>query len=135
LRITEAVPRTLSIVRPKARVVIERGRWRTRRMKGGRSTLAVVERYCVFYADGCVLHMIGAAEGDKNMYKPCTCITFPLDRSCHNTWYVRQKGYKYENWDLPCLDPSASHRSPAESLAEEISFATYFDLGLEDWRK
>jgi hypothetical protein len=115
--------------------VVERGGWKTRRIKSGRPTLAVAARYCVFYAEGCALHRLGASEGDKNKYKPGTCITFPLDRDDHDAWYVRQRGYASEEWDLDCLDPKSSTRKPADSLAEEIEFAERADAGLEAWRK
>lgn len=134
-RIAEAVPRVIDRVRPAARAVLARGAWLTRRTKSGRPMLAVAERYCVFYAEGCVLHVLGAGEGDKNKYKPATCITFPLDRDDHDAWYVRQRGYQREAWDLDCLDPEASDRRPADSLAEEIAFAERFDAGSERWRE
>lgn len=130
------LPRLLARVRPAARRVIERGAWVSRRKKGGRPMLAIAERYCVFYAEGCVLHQLGAAEGDKNKYKPGTCITFPLDRDDHDRWYVRQHGVEGEAWtELACLDPRASQRSGVESLREEIAFAERVEAGLEDWRE
>lgn len=97
-------------------------------------TLAVVDRYCIFWNDGCALHKLGAAEGDKNRYKPSTCITFPLDETEDGHWYVRQRGLLDEAWNLPCLDPHASTRSGAESLTEEVTFATRLEAGDEAWR-
>lgn len=134
-RIEEVIARVLPKLRPEARRVVERRGWKTKRNKGGRATLAVAARYCVFYAEGCKLHEIGASEGDKNKYKPGTCITFPLDRDDHDAWFVRQKGYEKEQWELECLDPATSARRPAESLAEEIEFAERVEAGLESWRR
>lgn len=134
-RIATVIERVLPLLRPEARRVVERGGWKTRRIKSGRPTLAVAARYCVFYAEGCALHKIGAGEGDKNKYKPGTCITFPLDRDDHDAWYVRQHGYAAEEWDLDCLDPKSSARRPADSLAEEIAFAERVAAGLERWRE
>ena len=130
------IPRVLDRVRPAARKVLEGGTWVSKRKKGGRPMLAIAERYCVFYNEGCVLHALGAAEGDKNQYKPGTCITFPLDRDDHERWFVRQHGLNGEEWtELACLDPAASPRTGAESLTEEIAFVERFEAGLEDWRR
>jgi hypothetical protein len=129
------IERVLPMVRPVARKVIARGAWVTKRRKSGRPTLAIAGVHCVFYADGCVLHKLGAAEGDKNKYKPETCITFPLDRDDRDRWYVRQRGVAGEEWDLECLDPTASDRAPADSLSEEIAFAERVEAGLERWRR
>ena len=129
------IDRVLPMVRAVARPVIARGAWVTKRRKSGRPTLAIAEKHCVFYAEGCVLHRLGAEEGDKNRYKPETCITFPLDRDDHDRWYVRQRGVAGEEWDLACLDPTASDRTPDDSLREEIAFAERVEAGLEEWRR
>jgi hypothetical protein len=126
--------RFLPHMRPEAKALAERGRWLTHRIKSGFRTLAVVDRYCVFYAEGCALHKAGAAEGDKNAYKPSTCITFPLDRDAHDRWYVRQKGFADEGWDLPCLDPASSPADAKDSLREEIAFVERLEAGEERWR-
>jgi hypothetical protein len=133
-RIAANLARVLPLLRPAARRVVQIRGWLTRRVKSGLPTIAVAERYCVFYAEGCVLHRLGASEGDKNRYKPATCITFPLDRDARSRWYVRQKGYAGESWDLPCLDPSASSERAADTLREEIDFVERWDAGLERWR-
>jgi hypothetical protein len=44
---------------------------------------------------------------------------FPLAKDQRDRWYVRQKGYKSESWDLPCLDPKSSDVPAAESLQQE----------------
>lgn len=81
---------------------------------------------CVFFNQGCVLQKIGATEGDKFRYKPAVCALFPLERDAHDRWYVRQKGFKREQWDLFCLDPDASSVAAAASLQEEIALARRF---------
>ncbi|AKF11503.1 YkgJ family cysteine cluster protein [Sandaracinus amylolyticus] len=135
-RIAEAIPRVVARLRPAARRVVERGAWVTKRMKHGRPMLAIADAYCVFYAEGCALHVLGASEGDKNKYKPATCITFPLDRDDHDRWYVRQHGVENEQWtELACLDPGASSNRAVDSLREEIAFAERVEAGLETWRR
>lgn len=134
-RIRKNMKRFLPLMRPRARALVERDDFTTARMKGGRPSLAVVESYCVFWNDGCVLHKAGAAEGDKNKYKPGTCITFPLDQEDDGQWYVRQWGAFDEGWDLACLDPKASKKKPDVSLAEEIAFAERVESGRERWRE
>jgi hypothetical protein len=41
---------------------------------------------------------------------------FPLAKDERDSWYVRQKGYKGERSDLPCLDPASSRIPAATSL-------------------
>lgn len=81
----------------------------------------VVRGWCVFFNRGCALHQLGATEGDAFRYKPAVCSMFPLAKDERDRWYVRQKGYKGEIWDLFCLDPRASTVPAAESLREEIA--------------
>ena len=72
---------------------------------------------------GCVLHKVGAEEGDAYRYKPAPCALFPLGRRLDDRWYVRQWGYEGEDWDVFCLNPQASSKPAAESLADEIALA------------
>ena len=50
--------------------------------------LRVQDSWCVFFNQGCVLHKVGAAEGDKYRYKPAPCALFPLGRTEKGDWYV-----------------------------------------------
>jgi hypothetical protein len=59
-------------------------------------------------------------------YKPAVCALFPLDRDEKDRWYVRQRGFKGEIWDLFCLDPTTSTTPAAKSLREEIALAHRF---------
>jgi hypothetical protein len=67
-----------------------------------------------------------SAEGDQFRYKPRICALFPLNGDKQDRWYVRQKGFKKEKWDLFCLDPSASSVPASASLQEEIALARRF---------
>src|SRR4051794_16289216 len=69
-RITGALPRFLPELRPEARTLVERSGFLSNRTKGGLPMLRVVGGWCVFFHGGCVLHKVGAAEGDKYRYKP-----------------------------------------------------------------
>ena len=62
----------------------------------------------MFFNDGCVLHKVGAADGDAYQYKPSQCALFPLEKGDDGRWLVRQWGYDDEDWDLFCLNPKAS---------------------------
>ncbi len=73
--------------------------------------LRVVDGWCVFFNQGCVLHKVGAAEGDTYRYKPAACALFPLARNDKDEWYVRQHGYEDEQWDVFCLDPRRQHQT------------------------
>ncbi len=113
----------LPLVTDKARQVIERDGYVSRRRKSGMPMLRVVDGWCVFFNGGCVLHKVGAAEGDKFAYKPAPCSLFPLEQDSNDNWYVRQHGYKGEQWDLFCLEPGCSKTPAAKSLKEELAFA------------
>jgi Fe-S-cluster containining protein len=122
-RLDRNLKKFLPELRPVARKVIEKGGYKSRRRKHGLPMLRVVEGWCVFFNKGCVLHKVGAAEGDKYRYKPAPCALFPLARTEEGDWYVRQWGTEEEEWDLFCLNPEASPRPARKSLAEEIQLA------------
>ena len=113
-------------MRPEAVAVLEREGYLSQRRKCGQPMLRVVDGWCIFFNQGCVLHKVGAAEGDKFRYKPAPCALFPLVPDEKGSWYIRQKGYKNEKWDLFCLDPQASPLPAAVSLRDEIELAARF---------
>lgn len=125
-RIDANLDKFLPHLRPEARAVVERDGYLSRRVKQDLPMLRVVDTWCIFFNQGCVLHKVGAAEGDKYRYKPAPCALFPLAKDERDRWYVRQKGYKGEEWDLFCLDPRTSPVSAAESLADEVALAQRF---------
>ncbi len=132
--IEAVLPKVRDWLRPAARKVIDQRGFRTNRKKSGQRMLAVVGGHCVFYADGCVLHRLGADEGDAFKHKPWHCSTFPLDRTERGEWYVRQWGVEDEGWTLFCLNPKESKRPAAETLRTEIAFVERIESGQEDWR-
>jgi hypothetical protein len=83
--------------------------------------------WCVFFNGGCVLHRIGAEDGDSYQYKPTQCALFPLEKGDGGAWYVRQWGLDGEQWDLFCLNPANSPRKALESLAPELALAAKLD--------
>jgi Fe-S-cluster containining protein len=125
-RLDAHVEKFLPHMRPEARQVLEQNGYLSGRRKFGLPMLRVVGGWCIFFHQGCVLHKVGAAEGDKYRYKPSACALFPLARNDADEWYVRQQGYDKEKWDLFCLDPQASTKPAAESLEEEIRLAERF---------
>lgn len=133
-RLDANLEKILPELRPNARERVERKGYLTKRMKEGLPSLAVVDGWCVFHNDGCVLHKVGAAEGDKWKYKPWRCIAFPLERSPEGAWHVRQWGERGEAWDVFCLNPDESPKLAAETLREEIEFARGLESGRERWR-
>lgn len=122
-RIDSILDQSLPELRPEARSLIEQDGYLSNRRKQGLPMLRVVNGWCVFFNQGCVLHKIGAIEGDTYRYKPSSCALFPLARDERDRWYVRQKGYKGEDWKLFCLDPKNSSVLASASLASEIAFA------------
>ncbi len=125
-RIAQNLKKFLPELRPEARKLIEKEGFVSNRRKEGLPMLRVIGGWCVFFHQGCVLHKVGAVEGDKYRYKPAPCALFPLARNEKGDWYVRQWGVETEEWDLFCLNPEASTRPAAESLAEEMNLAERF---------
>jgi Protein of unknown function (DUF3109) len=124
--ITKNLRKFLPELRPKARQLVQQGGYLSKRRKGGLPMLRVVGGWCVFFNRGCVLHKVGAAEGDKYRYKPAACALFPLARRENGDWYVRQIGVEGEDWDLFCLNTKTSPRPAAESLQDEIALAARY---------
>jgi hypothetical protein len=125
-RLDENLPKFLPLLRPEARRVAARHGVVSGRGKREKH-LRVAGGWCVFFNQGCVLHQVGAAEGDKNRYKPVVCSLFPLDQDERGHWYVRQHRQYGEEWDLFCLDPANSPRPAAETLVEEVALARQVD--------
>jgi hypothetical protein len=125
-RVRENLDKFLPELRPEARELVQTAGFLSRRTKGGLPMLRVVDSWCVFFHKGCVLHKVGAAEGDKYRYKPASCALFPLARNEKGEWYVRQWGLEDEDWDLFCLNPAHSPMPAAESLADEVRLAARY---------
>ncbi len=125
--IAAVLPRVLPLLRPDARTAIARDGFTSARTKLGRPMVRVSGGWCVFFNAGCVLHTLGAEDGDSYQYKPTQCALFPLDQSDGGAWYVRQWGLDGEQWDLFCLNPANSPRPAVEALAAEIALAAKLD--------
>jgi hypothetical protein len=125
-RLDENLEKFLPHLRPEAAALLRKAGYASNRRKDGMPMLRVVGGWCIFFNQGCVLHKVGALEGDKYRYKPAPCALFPLSRELDGTWYVRQWGYSGEEWDLFCLNPAATTVPAAESLQEEIRLAAHF---------
>ena len=121
--VDEKLPVILPALRPEAREMVGKNGYLSRRRKCGQPQVRVAGGWCVFFNAGCVLQRIGADEGDPFHYKPVVCAIFPLDKDHHQRWYVRQKGYKGEVWELQCLDPAVSSSPAAQTLVQEIARA------------
>jgi hypothetical protein len=122
--IRAALPRVLPRLRPEARAAVEAEGFLSNRVKQGHPMVRVAGGWCVFFNGGCVLHQLGAEDGDVFAYKPSQCALFPIEQDEKlKDWYVRQWGYRDEEWDLFCLNPKASDRPVAESLAGELALA------------
>lgn len=115
-------------VRAEACAAIQKGGFvAPKRRHAGERMLRVAGGWCVFFNQGCVLHQVGAREGDKLRYKPSLCALFPIQQDQHDHWYVRQHGYKRERWNLFCLDPANTTVPARESLRDEIALAKRYD--------
>jgi hypothetical protein len=126
-RIDANLEKILPLLRAEARAVVQRKGYLSRRIRAGQPTLRNAGGWCVFFNEGCVLHKLGADEGEKFRYKPCICSLFPIQADEHGNWYIRQKGYNGEKWDLFCLDPTSSSMPAARSLKEELALAQRFE--------
>ncbi len=136
-RISKALPRVLDAMRPEARAAVEKHGYLTdQKYKSERRMVRIAKEYCVFYNQGCVLHRLGAAEGDSTKYKPWVCVVFPLDTDPKGRWEVRQWGRPGEHWDLFCLNPKESKKTADETLAFELDFLEAMETksGKQRWR-
>ena len=114
----------LPLMRPEAQKKLEKLGFMTKRMKLGLPTMALSGGWCIFANEGCVLQKVGTPEGDKWKYKPRYCVLFPVTHDGEGTdWYIRQKGYQGEEWDLYCLERTPKEKTPAsESLKDELAY-------------
>ena len=122
-RIAGHPDRFLALMRPEARELLLKEGFLTHRRKDRQFTLRVIAGWCIFFHEGCVLEKAGLEEGDRLRYKPLQCALFPLEQNGRGDWFVRQKGYGREDWDLPCLDPGCGAPPAAETLREELALA------------
>ncbi len=114
------LPHILPHLRPEARAHVAAEGFLGGEHECGDRKLAVAGGWCVFFHKGCVLHKLGALEGDPYRYKPIVCALFPLEEGADGQWRVRQWGVADESWDLFCLNPKNSAKPAAESLQSEI---------------
>ena len=126
-RIRENLPKFLPLMRPQAARTAARRGFLSGRRRLGQELMRVVDGWCIFFNQGCVLHQAGDSEGDKFRYKPAVCSLFPIQQNEHDQWYIRQHGFEQERWNLFCLDPANSSKLAAESLPEELALAKRFD--------
>jgi len=130
-RISENLSKFLPLMRPVAARMAARRGFLSGRRRLGEAVMRVTDHWCIFFNQGCVLHQVGADEGDVFRYKPAVCSLFPLQKDEHDQWYVRQHGFKRESWDLFCLDPNNSSQPAAESLRAELALARQFECATE----
>ncbi|MFO0914991.1 MAG: DUF3109 family protein [Pirellulales bacterium] len=126
--IADNLEKFLPFMRSEARTTALRTGFLADRLRRiGQRVMRVSGGWCIFFHQGCVLHQVGAAEGDPYRYKPSLCALFPIQQDGDDRWYIRQKGYKGERWDLHCLDPTSTDVPAAESLTAELLLARHFD--------
>jgi hypothetical protein len=126
-RIDANLEKFMPLLRPAAQATIRRKGYVGEKRRIGQRIMRNAGGWCVFFQNGCVLHQVGAAEGYKYLYKPAVCSLFPIQADGDGNWYVRQKGYKQEKWDLFCLDPENSPLPAAETLQSELALAQRFE--------
>ena len=134
--IEAVMARVRPLLRPEAAVALDADGWLTDQQKLDLPMVRTAGDWCLFFNQGCVLHKIGADDGDFSKYKPIQCVLFPLEPNGDGTWYVRQRGYEEEQWDdLFCLNPANTARRAVEALAPELAVAAglgpNFDWGQE----
>lgn len=122
-RVRGVLKRALPLLRPAAREAVAADGFVSARTKLGQPMVRVSDGWCVFFNEGCVLHTIGAEDGDPLQYKPIQCALFPLEPGDDGAWYVRQWGHEGERWDLFCLNPKNTKRKATEALAPELELA------------
>lgn len=121
--IRRVLSRALPLMTERARRLVKKEGFLSNRMKDGSPMLRVIDGWCVFFNQGCILHKLGAADGEAYQYKPSVCALFPLEHDREGTWYIRQWNFGNEDWNLFCLNPKNTNRPAAESLTAELSLA------------
>lgn len=134
-RLDAHLDKFLPHLRPEARRLLEKQGYISGRRKFGLPMLRVVGGWCIFFNQGCVLHKVGAAEGETYRYKPSACALFPLAKNDGGEWYIRQQGYEGEEWELFCLAPSTDTPAAAQSLQEEIALAERYTREQEEAKR
>jgi Fe-S-cluster containining protein len=123
-RIRESLPKVIPHLRPEAAKSLEAQDFTGADVKLGNPMVRVVDGWCLFFNEGCVLHKVGALEGDFSKYKPIQCTMFPLEPNGDGSWYVRQWHLEGEEWnDLFCLNPANTPLKAVDTLAPEIAVA------------
>lgn len=127
-RISANIEKFIPFLRPAAIRHLRSGSYLSNRRKEGRKTIAVVNGWCVFANQGCILQKLGEQEGEKWKYKPHLCVLFPISHDKGSAgWYIRQKGYRGERWELQCIENAAIEKDFAkEFLIEEIKYLELF---------
>lgn len=133
--IDAVLPRARPLLRPEAVQALDAGGWLSGEQKLDLPMVRTAGGWCLFFNAGCVLHKLGADDGDFSRYKPVQCTLFPLEPAGDGSgaWYVRQRGYDGEQWnDLFCLNPANTTRRAVEALAPELAVAAGLGPGF-DW--
>src|SRR5262245_29358621 len=80
--ITANLQKFVPLMRPAAQAAVKKSGFLTpRRRRVGQRVVKAPGGPCVFFNEGCVLHRVGAAEGDKLRYKPAVCALFPIQQN------------------------------------------------------
>ena len=123
-RIKDHMPQVIPHLRPEAAKSLESQDFIGADIKLGNPMVRVVDGWCLFFNEGCVLHKVGALEGNFSKYKPIQCTMFPLEPNGDGSWYVRQWHHEGEEWnDLFCLNPANTPLKAVDTLAPEIAVA------------
>lgn len=135
-KIQDNMHKVMPHLKPKVQELVEKSGIVTNRIRNGLPLAPVVDGWCIFFNEGCVLHKVGASEGDFLKYKPQQCAIFPLLWDDHGHWYVRQWKYKGEEWnDLFCLNPKNTTIKAVDSLQPELNLASTMDVSDDETLK
>ena len=125
-RIDANIDRIVPRLRPEAQRVAKKKGYLDGRSEPDRPYVRTVQGWCIFFNKGCVLHTLGAEEGNKDKYKPRECAWFPLWHDNKGNWFVRQTGYQGEPWDLFCINPAITSTPAAGTVQDEIAVVQRF---------
>lgn len=127
-RIEGSRHRWLPLLRVKARGRVEREGWLGRRIKAGERMVRVEGQWCVFFNNGCVLHSLEDGESGQRSLKPEACALFPLEKAPQGQWFVRQHGFRGEQWgELACLAGKPETPLGIFTLTGEMKLAEELD--------
>lgn len=129
--IESVLHRAIPLMRSEAQdLVIDKGYLSALKVEGHPTLRTINYSLCVFFNKGCVLHKLGALEGDPFLYKPVRCILFPIGRNDDGSYGLVRKPAEADPDLFPCLTQAeGSDKTTSQSLKAEFAMIEQIENG------